>query len=319
MSALTHVTMPQPEAADDRAAVLGILEAAYGPGVLRGEVLDWLYELNPVGPAARVVGSTEQGDRVSFAAAVPQRWAHADGRTPTIGLVVNIAISPDGRGRGGTGGLLRQLMEAGRERGWDSVWGAANDLSVGGLLKLPEYSLFRQMDTYLLPPGRRADRAEVTRLSATPGRWLLTSQAESWFELLEPTPRWGFAQRWQPDTLAWRLSRPGQRYALYQGPDASVVALRRRVAGLPVCVVAKILPHRGVTQVRAESLIDAVRSAERCVAAVYVGWNSRVRAPANRVPRRFLPSGLNVGGFDTSNGTWGWDVETYELLEGDQL
>lgn len=317
MSSLTHVQLG--DGVEDRNSIMRILEAAYGQGVHRGDVLDWLCDENPVGKASRVAGQAESGERVSFAAAVPQRWAHADGRSALLGLIVNIAIAPGGRGRGGTGALVQRLMDVGLERGWDAVWGVPNNRSVGGLVKIPAYLPFRQMDTYLVRPGRRSQRAGATRLSSTPGDWVLTSEGAAWLDQLEHRPRWGIAQRWEADSLAWRLSRPGQRYALYRGTDASVVVLRRRVGGVPVCVVAKILVHKGVTLVRAEPLIDAVRAAERCVAAVYVGWNSRVPPLANRVPRRWLPSGLNVGGFQNPGGGWGWGIETCELLDGDQL
>lgn len=316
MSEVVHSKLDGPHRLE---RALGVLQEAYGVDVHSHTDLRWLYEENPMGQPAEVIG-TLNGQDVSYAAAFPQNWLHVNGTEATTGWVVNVAVSPAARGGGALVDMWRALATLSASKGWMAQFGAANDKSTGGFLKLPEFTVIRPMDTFLVVPGRRSDRPQVDRLARDARTWLSTDEARAWFASLVQEPRRGSAQQWSIEQLDWRVRRPSKRYAIYRAPDASAVVTRTKLGGVPVVVVIKVFAHRDVTQINAEPFFDAIRSAERAPIAVYAGWNSRIRSLSKRVPRRLVPSGLNISGSPLPGvDGWTWDLETCELLDGDQL
>lgn len=288
--------------------------------------LEWLYEENPVGSAIQE-SVDRKGERVSHVALLPQRWARGDERA-------EFCVGVNGVTRAGVGqahflALLRRgIREMGR-RGVVAGFGVTNAASTAMTVTRTGIGDLGPLPVVVRPvsPGGGA----VVTHDVTPA-WLEGDEVAALAASLAPPPDDGWAQDWSGDVLRWRLANPAAAYRVHVSEDAAAVTTRLRYRGVPVTVVLKLLARAAVPSRRAGArLVAAACRRDRSPAAVYVGFNHRVPMPGVAVPRRLLPSPLNLVlfGADRASVAVGEDIEglpqdevqlrCFELLDFDAL
>src|SRR6266542_3200254 len=116
-------------------------------------------------------------------------------------LSLHTAVHPDYRGQGLFVRMAEQTYDAGRERGFDHVFGVANANSTHGFV--------RSLGFQLVSP---------LQLRITTG-WPVVEQS------VEPT---AWKREWRDAALRWRLGHPAFRYSQYRRRGFTFYILRRR-------------------------------------------------------------------------------------------
>jgi hypothetical protein len=137
---------------------------------------------------------------------------------------------------------------------------------------------------------------------------------------LDAHPAEGLTNRYDLDSLRWRLSRPHARYHLHVGEHVVAVSSRSALGPAPAAVILKLLP-RGAASVGAPTsgLIGSILRHHRAAFGVYAGFNRHLGVRGAQPPRRIQPSPLNliVRSFDPD---WDQDrirLDTFEFLDMD--
>lgn len=288
--------------------------------------LPWLYDRNPVGPAIQE-SVDHKGKRVSHFALLPQHWARGD-------EVVSFCVGVNGVTRSGSGqahflALLRRgIREMGRQ-GVVAGFGVTNESSTAMTLTRTGIGNVGPLPVVVRPavPGGRG----VTTRDVTPA-WLAGDELAEMVGSLPAPSDGGWTQVWSLETLRWRLANPAAEYRVHVSDEAMAVTTRMRHQHVPVTVVLKLLartpaPGRGA----GAALVARACRVDRAPAAVYVGFNDRVPFRGLAVPRRLLPSPLNLVlfGADRASVAVGEEIEglpqdevtlrCFELLDFDAL
>lgn len=290
------------------------------------EYLQWLYDRNPVGPAIQE-SVDRQGTRVSHFALLPQRWGRGH-------EIVSFCVGVNGVTRTGSGqahflALLRRgIREMGR-RGVVAGFGVTNESSTAMTLTRTGIGNVGPLPVTVRPAapgGRRVSTRDVTPA------WLAGGELVELAASIAPPTDGGWSQVWTVETLRWRLANPAARYRVHVNEEAMAVTTRIVHQRVPVTVVLKLFarattPRRGACA----ALIARACRADRSLAAVYVGFNDRVPFRGLAVPRRLLPSPLNLVlfGADRASDAVGEEIEglpqddvtlrCFELLDFDAL
>ncbi len=285
----------------------------YEPGYLK-----WFYIDNPEGQVV-AFDHDDDGRRVGHYALVPQRFVARDSEPITMGLSVDTAVDPEVRLKGLFVQLANKTYDASRELGWAGAYGAANANSTPGCTKRLGFE-------YVMPLPVRAVVA--------PWRW---SVAQGWAEVtpsylnsvafaelaatIDFSPGTRLSHQWDAELLAWRLRSPAGRYVLFWNKDAVMVTSQQPASETITTVVLKLFPRLGAPpRSSALQLVGHACRHHRTPFAVYAGFNSRFRLAGVPIPRRFLPSPLNLLvrplAHDLSSANF--DLETIEFLDFDQ-
>lgn len=154
------------------------------------DYLRWQYVENPHGP---VVGFDALcGDvPVAHYVMIPMA-ACIDGHVERGMFSLNSATHPDHRGKGLFDKLSAATHARAAELGFGFAWGTSNDFSTRGALKLGFRFAGRMRAMIALGPVRRRSGVALRYEAA-----------------------------WTPETLAWRLRRPGARYGARQMADGT--------------------------------------------------------------------------------------------------
>ncbi len=205
------------------------------------ESLQWYYDANPVAPAA--VGRVEEGGRrLGNYALVPQVYVDPGGQERVLGVGVDLAVDPDARGSGAFRRTVEDAYERGTASGFDGILGVANANSAPRMVATLGWRALDPLPVTLLAPLGRAP-GFVTH-EATPA--FLDGPGYAWLTeggfVTGDAP--GFAPRWTPESLRWRLARPGHRYWLHADDDLIVVSTATRMSGLPFAVVLLVQARR---------------------------------------------------------------------------
>ena len=104
-----------------------------------------------------------------------------------------------------------------------------------------------------------------------------------------------FVATWTADLLRWRLARRRTDYVLHVLDEALLVSTRTRMAGVPIGVLLKVIPRRPPEHpLRSGPLVAAVGEHHRTPFIVHAGTNPAVRLRGIPLPRRLMPSPLEV-------------------------
>ncbi|MCB1006738.1 MAG: hypothetical protein KDB35_21330 [Acidimicrobiales bacterium] len=251
--------------------------------------LPWLYEQNPAGDAIQE-SVDRKGERISHVALLPQVWA-CGGQTAPFCVGVN-GVTRAGAGRAHFLALLRRgIREMGR-RGVVAGFGVTNESSTAMTLARTGIGDVGPLPVVVRPasPGGRG----ITTHTVTP-TWLAGPELASLAGSLAPAGDDGWAQHWTVETLRWRLANPAAEYRVHVAEDAAAVTTRVRHRGVPVTVVLKLLARVPTPDRRVSAALTArACRADRSPVALYVGFNRRVAFRGVAVPRRLLPSPLNL-------------------------
>lgn len=290
------------------------------------DYLAWLYDRNPAGSAIQE-SVDRKGVRVSHFALLPQHWARGD-------EVVSFCVGVNGVTRAGSGqahflALLRRgIREMGR-RGVVAGFGVTNASSTAMTLTRTGIGNVGPLPVVVRPalPGGRG----VTTHDVTPA-WLAGDTLAELVASFPPASVAGWTQAWSLDALRWRLANPAAHYRVHVSDDAVAVTTRMLHQRVPVTVVLKLFARTATPGRNAgAALVARACRADRAPAAVYVGFNDRVPFRGLAVPRRLLPSPLNLVlfGADRASAAVGEEIEglpqeevvmnCFELLDFDAL
>jgi GNAT superfamily N-acetyltransferase len=259
---------------------------------LSADALRWYYDDNPVAPAA--VGRVEEdGRRIGNYALVPQVYADPAGERRTLGVGVDLAVDPDARGSGAFRRTVEDSYERGRAGGFDGILGVANANSAPRMVATLGWRALADLPVTLCPPVGRP--GPVEHHAVTPG--LLDGPV---FERLTHggfvLPRGpGFAPDWTPDSLRWRLARPGASYWLHGTDHHLAVSTRTHMAGVPFAVLLKVLARPGLTApIPSGRVAAALARHHRTPFVVHWGRNPWLRVRGVRLPQSRMPSPLSL-------------------------
>lgn len=258
--------------------VRSLLTEVFGGERFSKEYVNWLYRANPCGPEISV--NFMRGERcLAHYAVVPQHWRDGAEILP-MALSLNTAVGAECRGRG----MFTRMADATYRRALDNrdiaaILGVANANSTHGFVKSLGFQLVAPLPVRMgvIVPWHGADVTEVepTDLPET---------------LFAPN---GVAQAWTRDTLAWRLASPLTRYRLHLHESGALVSCRIIQSGVPMMIILKILAAPG-TRVATGRLLAAAAKAHGTPVYLHAGFNSQAKIPGIPLPRRILPSPLNL-------------------------
>ena len=197
-----------------------------------------------------------------------------DGVQHSAALSLNTAVHERARGGGAFVALASEAIELARRRGVQAVVGVANANSTPGFVRRLDFTLLTSLPaSVMLPmPGpRRAVRSAWVDASAF-GRDGLAADAQP----LLAAPARGEARLWTPQTLRWRLARPGARYALHRSDELLAVSCLDSRHGVRVAILLKVFAGARLTDAATRALVRAACRFHRAPLALHVGLNDLV-------------------------------------------
>ena len=282
--------------------------------------LDWYYRGNPHGRAS-VGRAYDDGRLVGNYALVPMQFHSRHGPGLRLGLGVDLSTSPDSRGTGAFRRTVEDSYRVGTTDGLDGILGVANAQSVPrmvetlGWRRLPDYParLITPLSDSIMTSSHPVDAALLAGS--------LPDQA-----LPRPTspPPTGLGTLWTADLLRWRLARPGARYVLHLRDDVSFISTTTLHRRLRVAVLLKVLARQErVEAVPLRGLAATLARHHRTPLVLYWGVNPLVQSGGVSLPRRLMPSPLNLvlHAFDDDDvprmDVDSVDVTSFEFLDFD--
>ena len=122
---------------------------------------------------------------------------------------------------------------------------------------------------------------------------------------------------WSPETLAWRLARPGAEYVLHIGEGLLAVSCADRRRRIPVAVILKIFSSVPPPRSALHALVRAACSAHRAPLALHVGRGGLAQPRGLPLPGRLRDSPLNLIYRDLRGGDAPLPSLQFELLDFD--
>ncbi|MBB3267952.1 GNAT superfamily N-acetyltransferase [Azospirillum sp. OGB3] len=287
-------TSPQARAAE-LAEVARMLDKVFGGKRYTPEYIDWQYERSPEGREVAV--NLRHDDALSaHYALIPQTWTDggADEKTRyPLMLSLNTAVTEAARGKGVFTRLAEETYQAAvDQRGAKAVLGVANANSTPGFTRRLGFAILSPLPVIIgvaNPFGGRGIETHVTDAAFTRSPRL----AEIAGSVAAPSAG-ALAQLWTAEKLAWRLSSPLGPYWLHADASGVLVSRVERHKGVPIVIALKFLPRRGQGPLRARALLDAACAHHKTPFFLYAGFNEAVQLSGLPLPRRLLPSPLNL-------------------------
>lgn len=260
--------------------VRALLVDVFGGDRFADPYVEWLYRSNPVGPEI-AVNVVRDGACLAHYGMIPQWWGD-EGAPLLMGLSLNTSVSEALRGKGVFMRMAGMAYERATGRGVAAVLGVANANATHGRLKYMDFRLV----------GSLPVRVGVAAPWSPPG--VAEVGPEDLPEtLFERGGGGGWRQAWTRESLGWRLASPLTTFRLHLHDSGAMVTCRTTQGGLPFVVVAKILPMPG-HRVAVGRLLAAAAKSHGTPAYVYAGYNGAARVGGIPLPRRILPSPLNL-------------------------
>lgn len=276
--------------------------------------LRWLYDENPLGPAVR--GSLDDSTgRLAHYALVPQEWAGAAGLL-RLAISLNAVVASRAQRGGRFTALARDLFARAPQQGIVGTLTVANANSTPAFLRRLGLRMVRPLSVTAIPAFPH--RAQVHSTPIDPGT-LAGPRIVALAEEIAAVPVARLAQRWTVAQLRWRLANPIARYVLHESEDLLAISTVERAFGIRAAVLLKLWPRAGRSAVSARPIVAAACRHHRAPYSVHAGFNAHVRMPGVAVPRRLLPSPLNLlaGAFDASVEIDALVPDTYEFFDAD--
>ncbi len=303
----------------DLTATAALLRRCFDPAPHGSvEYLRWFYFRNPVGPVLSF--DHHEGDtKVAQYAAIPQRYTRRDSEPLTLGLSVDTAVDPQVRLKRLFIQLANITFSAATELGWAGIYGTANANSTPGFVKYlgAEPAGHFPVRGVMAPWRRRGRRCALDVTTEA----LHGSQFSELLATIDFSPGERFSHEWDADVLRWRLGSPISKYSVLWDDNVVIVTTRQNLRFGAATVVLKMFARRGAPpRTSALALVGYACRRDRTPFAVYAGFNARVTLPGIAIPRRFLPSPLNLLLHPLVPGLSGAtiDIETIEFLDFDQ-
>ena len=298
----------------DLRSTANLLNKTFKPKTLVSvEYLEWQYHENPFGPAC-VGYLLEKNEQLSNYALIPKNFKNHLGEKVTLGIGVDLAVSPDSRGKG----LFRKTVEnsykAGIDGNLDGILGVANSQSSPRMIEAMGWKKLPAIDFRFLKLSKSRTHMKTLRFEFNQVEQL-TKEGVLDFKTL--TPSSGFSPIWNKELLKWRLSRPGADYYLHVSESALLISTKISISGLKIAILLKTLPLNTVhTPIEIAPLASSIARYHRTPFVTYWGKNDSFQMTGIKVPRKFQPSPLElvVYFFDSDHN---FELNEFELLDFD--
>ena len=188
-------------------------------------------------------------------------------------------------------GLGAGTIDDAAAMGVETVVGVANANSTPGFVKRLGFELLAPLPASVMVPvpgSSSGIRSQDVRGASLDG--VLGAEVEP----LLAVPAQGEARRWTPETLAWRLRRPGASYAVHRGRDVLAITCHDRRAGLRVAIILKVFASSPLSPGGARALVRAACRHHRAPVALHVGFHDMVEFRGIALPKRLRASPLNL-------------------------
>lgn len=267
-----------------------LAEVFPGSDISQPEYLRWLYEESPFGPVIETNLDDELG-RAGHYALVPIATTR-DGVEHSAALSLNTTVHERARGAGAFVRLASETIAEARRRGVETVVGVANANSTPGFVRRLDFELLTPLPASVMLPtpgpmgGIRSGWADAGAFAGDG----LAANAEP----LLAAPSSGEARSWTPQTLRWRLARPGARYALHRAEDLLTVSCQDSRHGVRVAILLKVFATSRLSAARRRALVRAACRFHRAPIALHVGLNDLADFRGIALPERLRESPLNL-------------------------
>jgi hypothetical protein len=273
------------------------------------DYLSWFYDLSPEGVAVCGTRDDVHG-RLATYSLVPQWWRNGSERV-RLGITVDACVRAGAQRSGVFTQLATEVFEESASLVVEGTLTIANANSTPAFVdKLGLVALGPLPVRAVAAAGasRGVDRLDVDDASLA----ALAADCAARTTI-------GWVHDWNEEALRWRLASPVGAYALHRDERAWCVSTRSSVGGVPVAVILALIPRRGQRGVNARAVVTKACRHHRAVVAIHAGRNADVVVRGLPVPRRFLPSPLNLlaRGFGARATDTLIDVATYEFLDTD--
>ncbi len=271
--------------------------------------LRWCYETGPEGAAIQGIVDDDHG-RLATYALVPQRWRNGD-EVARLGITVDACVRSGAQRSGVFRALAADVFERSGNAGLEGTLTIANANSTPVFIEKLGMVAVGGLPVRATVPVRRGP--DVTQVAAD--ETALAAMAED----AQARTTTGWVRDWDIDSLRWRLASPVNDYVIHRAAELWCISTRSAFAHVPVAVVLSLIPRAGRRDVDAARVIGAVGRHHRAPMVIHAGRHADVRIPGVAVPRRLLPSPLNllVRGFGERPTESLRDVTIYEFLDTD--
>lgn len=250
------------------------------------EFLNWEYYGSPSGQVIQT--NLDVSDtRVGHYAVIPQRWS-INGIQIKVGLSLNTAISQNYRMKGNFTDLAERTFESARESGIDAIIGVANQNSTAGFVNRLGFTLLGSLETRILM--RVVDKCSSKVKSISKPQFL------TWFEDRENNfqNEPGLKRLWDSAEINWRISSPGLEVSYFLFDESMVISTVSMYKGIPVSIILKVLTLSQNQRVNMRHVATATCRLHNTFFAIHSGFNSHVINSGIPLPKRLLPSPLNL-------------------------
>ena len=277
------------------------------------EYLEWQYHKNPSGSAC-IGYLLEANKQISNYALIPKIFQNHLGERITLGIGVDLAVSPDGRGKGLFRKTIENSYEAGIRGNLDGILGVANSQSSPRMTEAMGWRKLPSFDFQLLKLSRSETALKTFQMQSNQFKKIDTETVFD-FETFEHLSE--FSPAWNRELLKWRLSRPGADYYLHTCESAFIVSTKISLKGLKIAVLLKAFPiDMDKMPIPIGPLASGVAKYHKTPFVAYWGQNQHFEMNGLKVPRKFQPSPLDlvVHFFERNRD---FELNEFELLDFD--
>ena len=277
------------------------------------EYLEWQYHKNPAGSAC-IGYLLKANEQISNYALIPKILKNHQGEKITLGVGVDLAVSPNSRGKGLFRETVENSYEAGIKGNLDGILGVANSQSSPRMIETMGWKKLPSLDFRLLKLSRSEIGLETFRLEPNP---LKQFALEVGFDIETFTRPSGFSPLWNAELLNWRLSRPGADYYLHTSESAVLVTTKISIGGIKMAVLLKAFPaNPNEVPAPIAPFVSSVARYHKTPFVVYWGKNPHFKMSGLKIPRKFQPSPLDlvVHFFKVESN---FELNEFELLDFD--
>ena len=277
------------------------------------EYLEWHYHKNPAGSAC-IGYILEESKQITNYALIPKILKNNQGKKVKLGVGVDLAVSPNSRGKG----LFRETIEssykAGTNGNLDGILGVANSQSSPRMTQAMGWRKLPSLDFRLLIPSRSKNRLKTFRMEPD---LIEKSETEGFFDVETFTNSFGFSPLWDKELLKWRLSRPGGNYYLHASDSAILITTRVSIGGMKMAILLKAFSlNPKETPIPIGSFVSDITKYHKTPFVSYWGKNPHFKMSGIKIPRKFQPSPLDlvVHFFESKIN---FELDEFELLDFD--
>lgn len=275
---------------DPLTAQAELLREVFPEAALSLHYLDWLYRKSPDG-VNLASDYTESTKLLGHYTVIPQRWCVA-GKSRHLALSLNTAVHHDARGKGLFVRLAEETYSQAERSGVQAIIGVANANSTPGFTRRLGFTLLTPLPVVagvVLPFGTRSTASYPVHAD-----FLGSERFSEIVANLKTRGSDDAEQEWPVEKLRWRLSSPKSKYVMHTHHSGILITTTSVQFGLTIVVVLKFIPAVGTVRMDAKKLVKEAASYYRTPFFIYSGFNKHATLKGAPLPRRLLPSPLNL-------------------------